>query len=560
MSDLNQPLGPKVTTRISREQRIGLIIYFIKEKAPSWSKIKLNEQIIFLLSLVLFMILKDSQIKRVYKTFCNMVQFKELVGKKMCLATKNMGAGCQIDKVLEIPFAKHNIISILSELYHFYMNTAPKCILPTEFREFLHRCDDELERQLQNDDSYNLEMNKKDIVRVNSFVNFTNLGLLSLWEASWIELRKVEKLESFITKSGLAIADIDFVQNNNRYKSGNNDSKLLIAFTEVTYINEAIVLKATNELYTDDLFHDSPDNYVPDIVELAQNGDRKRILNSIYRTFEQFAYDAYKKTLILHNVIDEDEAESYLTPDVDDNDELKGINDDDSDNENDVDLIDDNNACETNTRKYTEMNALTMFLLGADFRFTVGILVPDNQMKSDDKYMHTKAIQILTDKLLISLDDARNLYLPIKKIEERGHSGGIYLLCICERILDAFVLLENEILIPMLGNIRKFTAVREGFIRYVRDSVKGHESYDDMIELFESTLLSCSDISSDFIKYWVPKLVKKLFDYYLRVVANDFITKMLDRLIALKGPTDRLSFRLQVLTNTVKEISTDDLK
>jgi hypothetical protein len=66
--------------------------------------------------------------------------------------------------------------------------------------------------------------------------------------------------------------------------------------------------------------------------------------------------------------------------------------------------------------------------------------------------------------------------------------------------------------------------------------------------LFESTLSANPNISEKFITEWVPILVEKIFDFYLRVAANDFIT------IKLR----ELSFRLQVLTDKVRALKNDE--
>jgi hypothetical protein len=86
----------------------------------------------------------------------------------------------------------------------------------------------------------------------------------------------------------------------------------------------------------------------------------------------------------------------------------------------------------------------------------------------------------------------------------------------------------------------------------------GHDSYDNMIHLLETTLSANPDISEKFITEWVPILVEKMFDFYLRVAANDFITIKLRELKDMIGPMDRLSFRLQVLTDKVRGLKNDE--
>jgi hypothetical protein len=94
----------------------------------------------------------------------------------------------------------------------------------------------------------------------------------------------------------------------------------------------------------------------------------------------------------------------------------------------------------------------------------------------------------------------------------------------------------------MFANIRNFTAYRGDMLKYVKTRTLAHELYDDMIHLFESTLSANSTISEQFITVWVPKLVEKIFDFYLRVPANDFITIKLREMKDMIGPMDRLSF------------------
>lgn len=110
----------------------------------------------------------------------------------------------------------------------------------------------------------------------------------------------------------------------------------------------------------------------------------------------------------------------------------------------------------------------------------------------------------------------------------------------------------------MFANIRNFTAYRGDMLKYVKTRTLAHESYDDMIHLFESTLSANSNISEQFITVWVPKLVEKIFDFYLRVAANDFITIKLREMKDMIGPMDRLSFRLQVLTDKVRAPKNDE--
>jgi hypothetical protein len=273
---LPPPIRPRnVTIKISKPQKIALVDHLVDNEASEWSKERIKAEIIMLLRQSIFSTLNEKQIKRQIKLYTDIVLLGSFVGHKMVKEMKKMGAGCSFDQVPEIQFAKESILSILSTLYQWFKIPAPKCILPTEFRNFLQLCDDVFTIQLQDeDDSFKLElhMSPENVRHVHSFTNFMNMGWMSFWQEAWAELTKIEKSKSFNSQAGFIISNIDAAQNSRRYASAKIGHPLYEDFYRVTYASHALKQKKQEDLYTDNLFDvNDVNNYVPGIVKSMVN-------------------------------------------------------------------------------------------------------------------------------------------------------------------------------------------------------------------------------------------------------------------------------------------------
>jgi hypothetical protein len=369
-----------------------------------------------------------------------------MIGAKLWVVSQDMGAGCSSVEAITKPFARDTIIYILSLIYHMFMDTAPNCLLPTELRLFLERCDNELERFLQYGGSYEKFMSHEDVDAIDSFVDFIIRALLAFWQEAWSELINFENQAMMTTHNGSIVSDIDFRQNVRRDEAGKINSPLLKSFYENTYARVVIEEKPQDELYTDGIFDDSKDVWEPDLVYNARHNkdvtakDELKIL--FFRNFERFAYEEYKKSLIRLKLLDDETEESNLSCE----NEIDDI-DIDSNNKKDSSVNDEN-------KTYRRIDKLIMYIIGDGLRKTIGMMVPKKDASEDINTMNKIAIQQITDHMIISMENAVALNLPIDLIKERGHNGGTHLICVCEDILDLFIKLEDDILTPMLTKIR----------------------------------------------------------------------------------------------------------
>jgi hypothetical protein len=326
------------------------------------------------------------------------------------------------------------------------MDTAPNCLLPTEIKHFLERCDNELERFLQYGGSYDEFMSPDDVDAIDSFVDFIIRALLGFWQEAWSELVNFENQAMMTTQNGSIISDIDFRQNVRRDEAGKINSPLLKNFYENTYARVAIEEKPQNELYTDGIFDDSKDVWEPDVVYNARHDtdvtakDELKVL--FFRNFERFAYEEYKKSLIRLKLLD-DETEEYNLGCENE------IDDTNIDSSNEI-----GSSVNDEIKTYRPIDSLIMYIIGDGLRKTIGMMVPSKDASEDEKMMNKLAIQQITDDLIISIDTAAELNLPIDLIKERGHNGGKHLICVCEEILDLFIKLEDDLMTPMLTKIR----------------------------------------------------------------------------------------------------------
>jgi len=97
--------------------------------------------------------------------------------------------------------------------------------------------------------------------------------------------------------------------------------------------------------------------------------------------------------------------------------------------------------------------------------------------------------------------------------------------------------------------------LKSGILNCLISKVRAHPFYEDIEYLITSLLSNGHGISIEFAHKWGPILTEKLFDYYLRTAANDFFITMMEAILGLNNASERLTFRIQVLTGTVKMLN-----
>jgi hypothetical protein len=127
------------------------------------------------------------------------------------------------------------------------------------------------------------------------------------------------------------------------------------------------------------------------------------------------------------------------------------------------------------------------------------------------------------------------------------------LLCPSKEIFELLQKVENEVTTPILTKPRFFCVLKGDIIGYVRNMIHSHASYAAVEDLF-CTILRGAQCSEKFVRLWAPRMSAKMFDFYQRSAANDFVLRFSDQMTSLQNCTERLEFRNQVLTGTVNQI------
>ena len=131
----------------------------------------------------------------------------------------------------------------------------------------------------------------------------------------------------------------------------------------------------------------------------------------------------------------------------------------------------------------------------------------------------------------------------------------IRLLCPSLEIWSLMEKIEREVFVPILTKPLFFCVLKDGIMGYLAYKIRSHDVYEKVHDLFEKIL---SPISVSFSNKWSYILTSKLFDYYQRSAANDFVTKMCDTIKSLRNCSERLQFRTQVMTDSVMNITSDN--
>jgi hypothetical protein len=98
---------------------------------------------------------------------------------------------------------------------------------------------------------------------------------------------------------------------------------------------------------------------------------------------------------------------------------------------------------------------LICHIIGSSFRKNLGTINPLGSKDSPEvKEMRISAIQVLLENLLIDKEQAKELNLPISKIEERGLDKGDILFILSDRIYNLILFLKTDILSRMLCNMK----------------------------------------------------------------------------------------------------------
>lgn len=89
---------------------------------------------------------------------------------------------------------------------------------------------------------------------------------------------------------------------------------------------------------------------------------------------------------------------------------------------------------------------------------------------------------------------------------------------------------------------------------YLGYKIRSHQAYGETEELIASILLR-ANLGNKFVRHWAPLLTTKLYDVYQRSAANDFVNTMVERMKGLRNGSERLQFRIQILTEHIQTSS-----
>jgi hypothetical protein len=129
-------------------------------------------------------------------------------------------------------------------------------------------------------------------------------------------------------------------------------------------------------------------------------------------------------------------------------------------------------------------------------------------------------------------------------------------MCPSRALFELFAALEDQVISPMLMRPRCFCLLKQGLMGAVRNAVKAHYAFEDILLLLEDVLFAVRPaLGAADVRKWANALRMKMVDHNLRSAANEFAIGILSQLKGLRNVTGRMSFRNQELTGKVKMLA-----
>jgi len=507
-------------TRIPTDLANQLRARFVNARAHLLGAVDLEKLLVEIQNIEIFRELEGEQIKRQMKKFKQISKLRFRYGRRLMELTIVFAKP-------DSAFLKQSIFYILAEVLMVFESVTPKngCIsLFTDLRNFLLR----VRRKILCDEGIVVAWSKKDEDYLTSLKNFISKVLLPFYGNVWSKLSQVEETNGRGAVVGgnvdLYVSDIELDMSHERYlMTSNRQSVVAQNFFQNTCMRELIANVEPSRMFYD-VDEDKVEGWTP-YVEQAKQGNSKAYEIVFLKVVELAVYEQYCQYLTIEGVMNAGQD----APDEDHSGQ----------------------ECET-VNHYLEQ--ITYFVEGAAMRAALGTLVklPDCKI----------AIGFIVTKLTVPPARARELKLPCALIDEREKKAG-GLLRVEQRLHDAVISLDNEVLLPLYTNMSTMSVLGNNFIGYVHEVAMAHSSIEEVTDLFYecfTELIKCKQTQKHY-KAMATSLTIKFFDYFLGACDNDWNRLLVRQVKELNNPMARLSFRERVMTNTLNKVEkSDDLK
>ena len=476
--------------------------------------------------------MKKSQIEYQLVKYRNYLDTKYEYGKKLGNITREMA------DMTSSNFIEDNLKFILSEFLDVCESVTPvngaNCLF-TDLHQFLIR----VRRNCLCPTEELWKMDNKDNERLLSLKLYLSKVLLPLYCNIWTEVAQVEQKESGVKMELHVSMVVGHMSVRRQAMVSKSDSVGHTILYKYSCFREFVSHIPVARMYYD-LDLDEVAGW-PAWVHAALNGDTLQYKIELFQMLEHIVYQHYCQYLTARGVMNSE-----------------GFGKRSGSEEN---MEDDSKKKEINKH----MLEINYFISGAAFRHLLGTLIHKNLSADDIK----RILEHLLTSFTLTKQEALHLQLPCAEIDRREISEGS-LLRVNSGIFSAVESLELEVLKPIYSDMSLAAVLGNKFLTYAHHEALGHQSYTDLSNSF----LDCLE----GIKFDVQKgksgvvcvgeladqLATKFFNYFLGSCDNDWTRLMKRNIKELNNPLARLSFRDQVMTDTVdtilkKEQKTDSM-
>ena len=412
-------------------------------------------------------------------------------------------------------------------------------VLPTILCSFLGRvaAQQDLMDNSKTLDAAFADLTTGDRRQIDGLVNVLKYGCLYFYQQMWREVVTMENSASlFAGRPDLEVADLDFRLWLARFIARSDiSSNLSQAFIKGSFVGKYLVDISGHLLYNHQEIDEPTKRTFPPYMAEAIAGDPTSYTKLIITALELRFYSLYKRKLMIGHALF-----------------FKGKDDPDDDDRT------------TLTELRGGMKAVTAYRAGAAVYAAMGTIVPRESMLTVGKQEkqgtldNAQFVAEVRRTFTTSMTIGEYCQIPLELFKLKGDKAMLFVPD--PRLYAQMILLEIEIFQLVLTDTQLVVAMGQQYlIGYLRSLMESHSSYQIVGKMFDEAVRhSTPPPDSSWVAEHREKFVNRYWSFYFDGSISRDIQDYFRQLIDPNAdPMRKLAFRVKVLTDKMKEDTTD---